>query len=103
MTDEYYGFTRYNTDLKRDYWGVYAQKPLKRNLQEIACPLNDPEPVQPYRGPSYEASDPCIAEIAPLYVGQTTVLTNYDNMASQVLGLDPGIGDMAVGCTFLVR
>lgn len=102
-TDEYYGFTRYGTQLKRDYWGAYVQSPLKRNLQEIATPLDDPAPVPFVVGPSYEFTTPCIGEVAPTYVGLTNVPTNPNNMAFQVLNLDPAIPDMEIGCTFIVR
>lgn len=102
-TDQYYGFTRYASQLTRDYWGAYAQKPLQRNLQEIAIPLTDPEPVPFYSGPSYEITPKCVAEIAPTYVGNTTIPTNPYNMAFQVLNLNPGIGSMEVGCSFEVR
>lgn len=102
-TDMYYGFTRYASELKRDYWGSYAYKPLKRNLQEVASPLDDPGPVPFYSGPSYEFTPACIAEIAPPYVGNTTFPTNPYNMAFQVLQLDPGVGVMEIGCTFEIR
>lgn len=102
-TDDYTGFTTYASRLKRDYWGAYAEKPLLRNLQEIATPLNDPEPVLLYRGPNYETTLPCIAEVAPFYVGNTTVPTNPYNAAFQALDLSPAIPDMEVGCTFIVR
>lgn len=101
--DQYTGFTKYASELKRDFWGAYAKKPLKRNLQEIASPLDDPAPVPFFTGPSYETFDSCDSEIAPSYVGVTNVPTNPNNMAFQVLALDPGIGDMAVECTFIVR
>lgn len=101
--DSYTGFTQYASKLKRDFWGNYAVRPLLRNLQEIATPLADPYPVLPINGPSYEVTNACQAEIAPLFVGLTNVPTNNNNMAAQVLNLDPGIGDMAVGCTFIVR
>lgn len=96
-TDDYTGFTRYASELKRDYWGMYAQTPLKRNLQEIATPLSDPYPVAFYRGPNYESFDPAEAETAPVYVGETTVPTNPNNMAYQVLGLGPAAGNTGVG------
>lgn len=102
-TDDYTGFTRYASELRKDYWGAYAVKPLLRNLQEIASPLNDPRPVPFYRGPNYEFTAPCIGEIAPTYVGDTTVRTSLSNMAAQVLNLNPGIGQMVIGCTFVVR
>jgi len=103
MTDDYTGFTEYASDLKKDYWGAYAKHPLERNLQEIASPLDDPAPVPIYRGPQYEFTPPCIAEVAPPFVGLTNVPTNQDNMAFQVLDLNPAIPDMEVGCTFIIR
>lgn len=103
MTDDYYGVTRFNSQLRKDYWGNYAQKPLLRNLQEIASPLNDPLPVNPYSGPTYEVMpDYCLGEIAPFYVGNTTVPTNQNNAAFQALNLAPGIGSMEIGCSFQV-
>jgi len=102
-TDDYYGVTRYASELRRDYWGNYSKFPLKRNLQEIAMPLNDPAPVEIYRGPQYEVTPTCVAEIAPTYVGLTTVPTNPYNAAFQALNLDPAIPDMVVGCDFIIR
>lgn len=101
--DDYTGFTHYASELKRDYWGAYAVKPLLRNLQEIAVPLNDPEPVDPYRGPNYEVTPVCVAELAPTYVGNTTVRTNPNNAAFQAFNLSPAIPQMEIGCTFIVR
>lgn len=101
VTDDYTGFTVYNTQVQRDYWGNYAVKPLKRNLQEIAMPLNDPAPVEIYRGPNYETFDQCVSEYAPVYVGLTTVPTSQNNQAIQIM--DPGIGDMEIGCNFVIR
>lgn len=102
-TDDYTGFTTYASRLKLDFWGSYAVNPLLRNLQEIASPLNDPEPVAFYRGPDYEATPVCVGELAPLFVGNTNVPTNPYNAAIQALDLDPGIGQMEIGCTFIVR
>lgn len=103
MSDDYTGFTRYSSQLKRDYWGNYAQKPLKRNLQEVASPLNDPQPVNPFRASNYESIPTCAPEIAPTYIGLTNIPTPQNNMAFQVLNLNPSIPDMAVGCTFVIR
>ncbi len=102
-TDDYTGITRYASQLKKDFWGSYAQKPLLRNLQEIAKPLTDPEPVPFYRGPDYEYTPPCIAETAPPFVGNTNIPTNPNNAAFQVLNLSPAIPDMEVGCTLVIR
>lgn len=103
-TDDYLGVTRYASQLHRDYWGAIAEKPLLRNLQEIATPLEDPYPVNPVRSPSYEYIDPCSIESAPATVGNTAVLTSNQNMAMQssLLNLNPAIPFMSIGCTFQV-
>lgn len=101
-TDDYYGFTVYASKLRKDFWGSLAVKPLIRNLQEIASPLNDPRPVDIYRGPNYEISPNCVGETAPLFVGNTTVRTNPSNPAFPSLNLEPSLGNMSVGCNFLV-
>lgn len=101
-TDDYTGFTHYASELSRDYWGSYAKKPLLRNLQEIASPLNDPLPVPFYNGPTYETTPACVGSTAPLFVGNTNVRTSVDNAAGQAFNLFPAIPDMEVGCTFLV-
>ena len=83
-TDEYYGFTCYQSELKQDFWGAYAKKPLKRNLQEIDVPLSDPYPVFPIQGASYQIIAYVSAlVIAPATVGVTSVPTNRNNMAIQ--------------------
>ena len=103
MTDDTTGFTRYASQLRKDYWGDYSEHPLKRNLQEIASPLNDPIPVTVYRGPNYEVMPAyCLGELAPATVGLTTVPTNQNNMAFQSLDLSPAIPDMEIGCTFQI-
>lgn len=102
-TDDYTGFTCYASELRRDYWGNYARKPLKRNLQEIASPLDDPAPVPFFRGSDYESTYPNVGYLAPQFVGNTTVKTNPNNAAFQALSLDPAIPDMAIGTSFVVR
>jgi len=101
-TDDYTGITRYASELRRDFWGSVSKYPLQRNLQEIASPLSDPQPVSLYRGPNYEQTPVCVSETAPLYVGNTTVRTNPNNAAFQALDLAPAIPDMEIGCTFQV-
>lgn len=83
IPDDYYGFVRFNSQLRYDYWGALAQKPLKRNLQEIASPLNDPQPVDPVRGPNYEIVNSATTAVVPQFVGVTSVPTNTDNAAYQ--------------------
>lgn len=102
-SDDYYGTNVYANKLQRDFWGSMAVKPLKRNLQEISSPLNDPEPVAFFRGPSYEQiTTECVGEVAPLHIGVTNIPTSQNNMAFQALNLKPGIGQMSVDCTFQV-
>ena len=99
--DDTTGFTRYASELQLDYWGNRTALPLKRNLQEIATPLNDPQPVPFYRGPQYESVS-CAGEGVPTYVGSTNVRTNTNNAAAQAMGWTGGIGSMSIGCTFIV-
>jgi len=103
FTDDWTGFTSYSSKAKLDYWGnLVAGKPLQRNLQEISSPLNDPQPVAFYRGPQYEATTGCDFETQPLFIGKTTIPTK-PSQATYIMGLDVGIGDAEVGCTFVVR
>ncbi len=101
-TDDYTGFTVYADRLRKDYWGNLTVSPLKRNLQEIASPLNDPMPVPFYRGPAYEVVEAEHFISAPLFVGNTNVNTKPSEIID-VLGLDVGIGEASVGETFVVR
>jgi hypothetical protein len=107
-TDDYSGFTRYASELREDYWGAWTKNPLERNLQEIASPLNDPQPVPLYRGPNYEVWPySTYGFIIPDDVGVTNVPTNRDNMAIQVLGSpsasgQSGVGYWQIGSTFKV-
>jgi hypothetical protein len=100
--DQYTGMTRYASQLKRDRWGSYAVKPLLYNPQEQASPLNDPQPVALYTGSAYEQYDVCDIQLAPRYVGNTTVLTSNQNMAMQVMGYQDGIPNMEISCNFEV-
>jgi hypothetical protein len=81
ITDDYTGFTTYSSKVHLDFWGALAKKPLLRNLQEIASPLADPYPVNPYRGPNYESVNPLTTTVAPTFVGKTNVKTSHDNAA----------------------
>lgn len=102
VTDDYTGFTKYSSEIKKDFWGSLTVKPLLRNLQEIAYPLEDPAPVPYLRGPSYEYSPPCVGETAPKFVGNTNVPTSPNNAAFQALDLNPAIPTMEISCTFII-
>lgn len=103
MTDDYSGVTCYASELHQDWWGNYTKQPLKRNLQEIAVGLNDPVPVTVFRGPQYEVTNICDFEHIPIFIGRTNIRTPNTSPATQALGLDPGIGDAVIGCTFVVH
>jgi hypothetical protein len=107
LTDDYSGMTIFASQAQRDYWGALTKHPLKRNLQEISSPLNDPQPVSDFRGPNYEAWPyAAFGFIVPIDVGLTSVLTNRNNAAIQALAENPttarGIGGMQIGSTFQV-
>ena len=75
--DDDTGFVKYASELRRDYLGAYTAKPTIRNLQEIASPLNDPQPVAFYSGPNYEqVANIATLVSAPTNVGVTNVPTN---------------------------
>jgi hypothetical protein len=103
VTDQYLGVTTYASKVRRDFWGSLVQKPLQRNLQEISQPLLDPYPVPYVTGSSYErVPNTCIFERIPFYIGNTTIRTPLTSPAAQALYNTTGIGDMSVGCTFVV-
>lgn len=103
VIDQYTGFTTYRERVSRDFWGSWAIKPLKRNLQDIATPLLDPYPVDVYTGSAYETYEtPCIFERIPFYIGTTNIRTPTTSPAAQAIFNTTGIGDMEVGCTFMV-
>lgn len=106
--DDYYGKATYASRLRKDHDGYWSEKPLARNLQEIASPLNDPRPVPAVgRSADYEQYDICTLKTAPLYVGLTNVKTSQLSAALQSAVWsgysNQGIGDMEVGCSLIVR
>lgn len=102
MSDDYTGVTEYASKLQLDYWGNWTRKPLIRNLQEVASPLNDPLPVSIFRGPQYEQTSVCDFETQPLFIGTTNRRTP-DSFSTNVLGFDPGVGEASISCTFIVH
>lgn len=103
MTDDWTGCTIYKEQAKKDYWGNLSQIQLKRNLQEISQPLNDPYPVKEYRGPQYEQTDPCQFEVFPQFIGNTLVPFNTNNLLATAFNFNPSIPNMQIGCTFIVQ
>lgn len=103
MTSDYSGVTCYRSRLKKDYWGDWGEFNLKRNLQEISTPLNDPYPVQIFRGASYEFTDECTFETQPQFIGNTSVPFPTNAALNSVVNFYPGIGEATVGCTLIVQ
>lgn len=103
-TSDYSDTAGFASRMQRDYWGDYNDDfILKRNLQEISVPLNDPYPVPIYSGPSYEQTNGCIGESIPIYIGNTTRPFPTNSAVVQAFPtLNPSIGNMSVGCTFVV-
>lgn len=101
MTDDWTGCTDYASRMKKDYWGNLSAITLKRNLQEISSPLNDPYPVPEYRGPQYEQIGPCGFELIPQFIGNTSV-PFPTSFITNALGSNPSIPFMKIGCTFIV-
>lgn len=104
LTDDWTGCTIYHSQARKDYWNNLSQICLKRNLQEISQPLNDPYPVKEYRGPQYEPTTPCDFELFPNFIGNTLIPFNKtNNPLSTVLDFNPAIPNMEIGCTFIVQ
>lgn len=104
ITDDWTGCTTYHSKVRKDYWGNLSEIVLKRNLQEISQPLNDPYPVKEYRGPQYEQTNACDFELFPNYIGNTLIPFNKaNNPLSTVLDFDPAIPNMEIGCTLIVQ
>lgn len=103
-TSDYSGCTEYRSNLVYDYWGDLGTKRevLRRNLQEINQPLNDPYPVKVYRGPSYEQVSICAFEMQPQFIGNTSVPFPTNAALNSVINFYPGIGEASIGCTFII-
>lgn len=106
FSDDYSGNTVFASKVRSDFWQDYtAGKVLKRNLQEIATPLNDPYPVPIFNGSQFEQTTACQFEIIPLFIGNTNIPfpTGSAYVQAFFTDLDPAIPDMSVGCTLVVH
>ena len=68
------GMTRYSSEVKRDYTGVYVTKTYadSEQPQDFIRPGSDPMPL-PYSNPG--TTNFTVSVSAPTYVGNTNVLT----------------------------
>ena len=97
FADMYTGFTKYRTQVRKDFWGSFAERPLLRNLQEIATPLLDPYPVGDYSPGTYEQIDECVLNSTPPFIGKTNIPTPI-GPAVQNAGGAVAIPDQEIGC-----
>ena len=99
VIDDESGLTHYSDEVVRLWDGTYRRidQHETRHPQEFIKAKSDPVPV-PYVRPDVVSSAASLLQ--PLYVGVTSVRTP-SGAASHLY--DPGIGEMEVGDTFIVR
>lgn len=103
MVDDITGIVDYASNMSKRWDGLYMRtkdigNEQHRHPQEFVRALGDPMPLQEVR-PSTPSERAFLA--APIFVGNSTVRTQTDSPAFHLY--DPGIGEMVVGISFLVR
>lgn len=106
VRDEESGFTEYASKVRRDYYGVLTRHPDYAHPQDFIRAKDDPFIGDPQNPPIY------VYDVSALnlgnFVGVTTVpapvgpATHLFNPAA-IQASDPGIGDMTIGDSFVVR
>lgn len=104
VIDEESGMTRYASEVRRDWKGLYVTKAYAddEQPQDFIKPLSDPRPLPFYAMPFTEFD---LANFVPIFIGETTLLTpRVTPDAGAAFHLyDPGIGEMEVDYSFFVR
>lgn len=108
VRDEESGFVEYGSNVRRDYYGVLTKKDQCDHVhpQNFVKAKNDPHIQFPQASPEY-VYDTSAYNLGA-FIGQTNIpapvgpATHLFN-PSAVQGADPGIGDMAISTTFVVR
>lgn len=97
--DEESGLTRYASDIVKDAYGKYVTRKYAdpQQPQEFVKADDDPKPV-PYSNPGIQDFDVCNAQ--PFFVGNTTIRTKRGPASAFY---DRAIGEMEIGCSFVVR
>ena len=101
VIDEESGLTRYNTEVRTDYRGLYVTHRYadEEQPQDFVKPLDDPKPLPFTRTPNRDF-EVCDARQV-IFVGDSTVLTQTHGPANHLF--DVGIGEAQVENTFLIR
>ena len=100
MEDEESGKVCYAKDLVRDYRGFFVRKKYadREHPQYFIKGLNDPKPL-PYSHPIPSTAHVC--NFLPIFVGNTSVTARRDGPADHLFETS-GIGDMSIGCSFII-
>ena len=100
MQSDESGLVMYRSDAVQIWDGTWVHKSQyeTRNPQEFVKALNDPIALRHIR-PGQPGTITC--STAPVYVGSTNILAPTNSPGAQGLSND-GIGEMAVGCDFVV-
>lgn len=100
MEDEESGKVCYAKELVRDYRGFFTRKKYadQEHPQDFIKALNDPRPL-PYSHPIPVSSSIC--NYASVFVGNTSVTAATDYAAYHLFEAS-GIGDMEIGCSFII-
>ena len=100
MQDEESGKTCYAKELVRDYKGLWVRKKYadREHPQDFVKGLNDPRPI-PYSPPFPRAGHIC--NFPDIFVGNTSVTARRDGPADHLFETS-GIGDMSIGCSFII-
>ena len=100
VIDEESGITRYASQVRRDWKGLYVTNRYadEEQEQDFIKPMQDPQPVAFTALPDRNFE---ICNCLPRYVGATTVPYTSVGAATHLFQVD-GIGDMSIGCSFVV-
>jgi hypothetical protein len=92
--------TRFASQVKPDYTGAYVTKRFAdyEQPQDFVMAKRDPEPV-PYNNPPVQPS--LCAAYFPYFIGNTNIVASTNGPAEHLF--EPGVGEMKVGCSFIVR
>lgn len=106
VRDEESGFTEYASKTRRDYYGKLTKNPDPAHPQDFIRAKNDPfigdlqnPPIYVYDLSAYNLGNFVGVTTVPAPIGPATHLFN----PSIAQPSDPGIGEMEIGTTFVVR
>jgi hypothetical protein len=104
IIDEESGVTKYASQVRRDWKGLYVSKQYAddEQPQDFIKPLDDPRPLPFYAMPDTNFD---LNNFLPVFIGltsaRTPTITPTAGAAAHIY--DPGIGDMEIGYDFFVR